>query len=176
MLKDDLISTLLGIDEEAWLLLGDRLPRPRVVVVGGAAFMLRDLTTRRVTHDIDVLQADEAVRAIIANYPQVNEQVRAFSDQIPYNFEDRLVTIPLPSKAIEFLTPCAEDLVVMKLYAQRPNDLQDIDSAASNGSIDWALLDTLVFGEDEAKASSLIERRYDEMVRAYKDLKARWGR
>lgn len=137
--------------------------------------MLRDLTTRRVTHDIDVLQADEAVRAIIANYPQVNEQVRAFSDQIPYNFEDRLVTIPLPSKAIEFLTPCAEDLVVMKLYAQRPNDLQDIDSAASNGSIDWALLDTLVFGEDEAKASSLIERRYDEMVRAYKDLKARWG-
>ena len=176
MHKDDLISTLLAIDEEVWLLLGDRLPRPRVVVVGGAAFMLRDLTTRRVTHDIDVLQADEAVRAIIANYPQVNEQVRAFSDQIPYNFEDRLVTIPIPSKAIEFLTPCAEDLVVMKLYAQRPNDLQDIDGAASNGSIDWTLLDTLVFGEDEAKASSLIERRYDEMVRAYKDLKARWGR
>ena len=105
MHKDDLISALLGIDEEAWLLLGDRLPRLRVVVVGGAAFMLRDLTARRVTHDIDVLQADEAVRAIIANYPQVNEQVRAFSDQIPYNFEDRLVTIPIPSKAIEFLTP-----------------------------------------------------------------------
>ena len=64
----------------------------------------------------------------------------------------------------------------MKLYAQRPNDLQDIDGAASNGSIDWTLLDTLVFEEDEAKTSSLIERRYDEMVRTYKDLKARWGR
>lgn len=176
MQKDELIETLLGIDEEAWLLLGSRPVKPRVVVVGGAAFMLRDLTTRRVTHDIDVLQADEAVRAIITNYPQVNEQVRAFSDQIPYNFEDRLVTLPIPSKAIEFLTPCAEDLVVMKLYAQRPNDIQDVDGAIANGGIDWALLDSLVFGEDEAKASSLIERHYDEMVRAYRDLKARWER
>lgn len=176
MRRDDLVSTLLGIDEEAWLLLGNRSPKPRVVVVDGAAFMLRDLTSRRVTHDIDVLQADEAVRAIIANYPQVNEQVRAFSDQIPYNFEDRLVALPILSKAIEFLTPCVEDLVVMKLYAQRPNDMQDIDSAVSGGSIDWGLLDSLVFGEDEAKASSLIERGYGEMVRAYRDLKARWGR
>ncbi len=176
MQKDELIETLLGIDEEAWLLLGSRPVKPRVVVVDGAAFMLRDLTTRRVTHDIDVLQADEAVRAIITNYPQVNEQVRAFSDQIPYNFEDRLVALPIPSKAIEFLTPCAEDLVVMKLYAQRPNDIQDVDGAIANGGIDWALLDSLVFGEDEAKASSLIERRYDEMVRAYRDLKARWER
>ncbi len=75
MQKDELIETLLGIDEEAWLLLGSRPVKPRVVVVGGAAFMLRDLTTRRVTHDIDVLQADEAVQAIITNYPQVNEQV-----------------------------------------------------------------------------------------------------
>ncbi len=64
----------------------------------------------------------------------------------------------------------------MKLYAQRPNDIQDVDGAIANGGIDWALLDSLVFGEDEAKASSLIERRYNEMVRAYRDLKARWGR
>lgn len=45
MRRDDLVSTLLGIDEEAWLLLGSRSPKPRVVVVGGAAFMLRDLTS-----------------------------------------------------------------------------------------------------------------------------------
>lgn len=173
MLVDDLKTTLLDIDEEASIVYGTMQPKPCVVIVGGAAFLLRELTSRNYTHDIDVFMADSAVREIIANYPNVNGDVAAFADQIPYNFEDRLVPLDIVSEAVDFVTPSTEDLVVMKLYAERPNDMQDIESAACKGMIDWDLLEKLVYDKDEAAASSLSERRYDEMVASYERFKAR---
>lgn len=169
----DLTSTLLAIDEEASLLLGPCSQKPIVVIVGGAAFLLRDLTSRTVTHDIDILQADSLIRNILAGYPNVNGSVAAYADQIPYNFEDRLVELDLNTQVVTFVTPSTEDLVVMKLYAQRPNDMQDIESAAAKGLIDWELLDKLVMDPDEAAASALSPRRYREMVDAYARFKER---
>ncbi|MEF2560048.1 MAG: DUF6036 family nucleotidyltransferase [Eggerthellaceae bacterium] len=174
MEKVDLIDTLLGIDEEVSLDLGEADVKPCVVVVGGAAFILRDLTHRVATHDIDVLQMDASVRDILANYPQVNGAVVAYQDSIPYNFEDRLVELDIGASAVKFVTPSTEDLVVMKLYAGRPNDLQDIESVVADNALDWELLEHLVFDEDEAKAATNIERRYREMVDAYKRLKEKW--
>ena len=72
------------------------------------------------------------------------------------------------------MTPSTEDLVVMKLYAERPNDVQDIDAAAERGAIDWQLLDRLVYDQDESKASALSERRYQEMVGSYERFCERW--
>lgn len=174
MEKVDLIKILLGIDEEVSLSLDEVGVKPCVVVVGGAAFMLRDLTRRVATHDIDVLQMDASVRDILASYPQVNGAVVAYQDSIPYNFEDRLVELDIGASAVRFVTPSTEDLVVMKLYAGRPNDLQDIESVVANNALDWELLEHLVFDEDEAKAATNIERRYREMVDAYKRLKGKW--
>lgn len=174
MKRDELTDTLLGIDEEVALSRTATAAKSVVVIVGGAAFLLRDLTTRTVTHDIDVLQADSAVRHVLAEYPNVNGAVAAYADQIPYNFEDRLVPLKLPTQAVEYVTPSAEDLTVMKLYAQRPNDMQDIESAAQQGKLNWSLLDMLVFDPDEAAASSLSPRRYGEMVDAYKRFRERF--
>lgn len=70
MYKQDLEQTLLGIDEEAELEIGPRDDRPSVVLVGGSAFMLNDVTNRSVTHDIDVFEADRCLREIIARYPE----------------------------------------------------------------------------------------------------------
>ncbi|MGN0078427.1 MAG: DUF6036 family nucleotidyltransferase [Coriobacteriales bacterium] len=174
MQRGTLIKTLLDIDEEAGLELGLLPCRPSVLIVGGAAFMLRELTPRKVTHDIDVYHADKAVAEILCRYPQVNGGVAAHYDEIPYNFEDRLVRLEIGAKAIDFFTPSIEDLVVMKLYACRPNDLQDVDGAAQCGLLDWGLLDRLVYNDDEAKASCLSERRYEEMIEAYEHFKRRW--
>lgn len=138
--------------------------------------MLRELTTRNVTHDIDVYEADALVGEILAMYPNVNGGVAAFSDQIPYNFEDRLVELDIGSRTVEFVTPSVEDLVVMKLYAERPNDVQDVDGAVERGALDWGLLERLVYGRDEAAASALSERRYKEMTEAYERMRRRWGR
>lgn len=46
MYKQDLEQALLGIDEEAELEIGPRDDRPNVVLVGGSAFMLNDVTNR----------------------------------------------------------------------------------------------------------------------------------
>ncbi len=75
------------------------------------------------------------------------------------------------SCVIDFLAPSIEDLVVMKLYAQRPNDLQDIRSAAQRNLIDWDVLEHLVYDKDEAKASNIVVRRYSEMVDAFNKFK-----
>ncbi len=174
--KQSLVDTLLSLDEEALLSFEETGKKPAVVIVGGAAFMLKDVTRRGVTHDIDILQADRAIREILSHYPNINGTVAAYMDQIPYNFEDRLEVLDIGAKAITFLTPSTEDMAVMKLYAERPQDIQDLDSASASGQIDWALLERLVYDPDEAQASALSERRYREMVGAYQRFRGRTGK
>lgn len=174
MEKKDLIEILLGIDEEVTLLLGGSSYRPTVIIVGGAAFLLKDFTKRRVTYDIDILSVDTVVRPVILAYPEANQSVSAYMDQIPYNFEDRLIELNIGARSVRFVTPSLEDLIVMKLYAQRPNDVQDIKSAAEADLIDWDLLEHLVYDNNEAKAAMNIERRYKEMVDAFERFKEVW--
>ena len=165
--KERLVELLLAIDEEATLALGEDSERYPIVIVGGSAFLLHDLTNRPATHDVGVLSCHAALKGILANYQAVNGSVSAYIDQIPYNFEDRLVSIDLPASTVEFLTPSVEDLAIMKLYGWRPNDQQYLESMVSLGKIDWSLMDALVYGAGEAKASALSPRRYAEMVSVY---------
>ena len=166
--KNELEKVLLKIDEEASLVLGDHAPRCRVVVVGGSAMLLADLTARPTTHDVDVLEADRRLREILSNYNMVNSAVMAYADQIPYNYEDRLVSLELDTKIVDYFVPCPEDLAVMKLYAMRPNDVADLESEAFLAAIDWQRMDELVLGPDEAAGSALVRRRYEEMADAYR--------
>lgn len=144
MYKQDLEQTLLGIDEEAELEIGPRDDRPNVVLVGGSAFMLNDVTNRSVTHDIDVFEADKCLREIIARYPEVNGMAVAYCNQMPFNYEDRLIPLDIGARFIRYLTPSLEDLAVMKLYAYRPNDIIDLHSQAFVDRLDWRLLERLI--------------------------------
>lgn len=173
--KHELEETLERIDEEAFLELGEVAVRLPVVIVGGSAFMLRDLTKRPATHDIDILQADTRIKEVLKRYKLINSAVAAYMDQIPYNFEDRLYELNISSKAIRWLTPSLEDLVVMKLYAWRPNDIDDVTNEAVLSRIDWELLDKLVHDDNEAKASALSERRYNEMLSIYEGYVERYA-
>ena len=173
--KEKLVELLLTMDEEATLLLGRDGQRYPVVIVGGSAFLLHDLTNRPTTHDVDVLSCHEALRGVLANYAAINGSVSAYADQIPYNFEDRLVRLDLPTETVDFLTPSVEDLAVMKLYGWRPNDQQDLESPAMLAAIDWEKLDRLVLDPDEAMASALSPRRYWEMASIYEDYARRHG-
>ena len=160
MYKQDLEQTLLGIDEEAELEIGPRDDRPSVVLVGGSAFMLND-----------VFEADRCLREIIARYPEVNGMAVAYCNQMPFNYEDRLIPLDIGARFIRYFTPSLEDLAVMKLYAFRPNDIIDLHSQAFVDRLDWGLLERLIFDEGEALASSPSERSYQEMVCAYRQYK-----
>lgn len=167
-------ETLLGIDEEAWLTFGDAREKLDVVIAGGCAFILRGLTRRPVTHDIDVLEVDARLQQILEGYFVVNEAVSAFSDSIPYGYEDRLEDMLPETRCVRFYAPSLEDLIVMKLYAWRPNDVADLTSDIVLQTVDWDLLERLVYAKDEAIASCLCDRRYREMVATYEQYKSRY--
>lgn len=133
--------------------------------------MLNDVTNRSVTHDIDVFEADRCLREIIARYSEVNGMAVAYCNQMPFNYENRLIPLEIGAHFIRYFTPSLEDLAVMKLYAYRPNDIVDLHSRAFIDRLDWDLLERLIFDEGEALASSPSERSYQEMVCAYRQYK-----
>ena len=164
--QERLRELLLEIDEEVELEVGLG-KRHSVVVVGGAAVLLADLTNRTATHDVDVLRADEAIRDVLARHRQLNTQVQVYADRLPKGFEGRLVRIPLETTVVDFFRPSAEDLAVMKLYSWRKQDQIDLTSPEMLAALDFDLLNHLVHDEGEAKASSLTSLTYRKMVEVY---------
>lgn len=116
--------------------------------------MVHEITKRPVTHDIDVLFMDRRLAEIISHYPEVNGAMSAFLNCIPYNYEDRLIELPLVTNAITYYTPSLEDLAIMKLYAWRPNDISDLTSKEFLDRVDWDILHRLIFDPEEARAFS----------------------
>ena len=164
--RERLRELLLEIDEEVELEVGLG-KRYSVVIVGGAAFMLADLTGRNATHDVDVLRADEAIQGVLARHRQLNTQVQVYADRLPKGFEGRLVRISLETTAVDFFRPSAEDLAVMKLHSWRKQDQIDLTSPKMLAELDLGLLERLIYDENEAKASSLTFLAYRRMVEAY---------
>ena len=65
----------------------------------------------------------------------------AYCNQMPFNYEDRLIPLDIGARFIRCFTPSLEDLAVMKLYAFRPNDIIDLHSQAFVDRLDWGLLE-----------------------------------
>ncbi len=93
----------------------------------------------------------------------------AYGDSFPYNYEDRLVALPISGKKIDFYAASLEDIVIAKLHSNRDTDLRDIEQPNILAAIDWELLETLATDDDEAKASALSIRRHNEFLRSYQD-------
>ena len=164
--QERLRELLLEIDEEVELEVGLG-KRHSVVIVGGAALLLADLTGRNATHDVDVLRVSEAIQGFLARHRQLNTQVQVYADRLPKGFEGRLVRIPLETTVIDFFRPSVEDLAVMKLYSWRKQDQIDLTSPKLLAELDFDQLDHLVYDENEAKASSLTSLVYRKMVETY---------
>lgn len=142
---------------------------PSMIVAGSCAMFLNGWSSRRYTDDIDVLDSDRDLNDVLREFPQVNGNVNAYSDQIPYNYEDRLREIPIDTSAVSVLTPSLEDLVVMKLYAWRGKDVDDLTSSGTLECIDWDLLGYLVTSDNEARASVLSNMTYQTLLYRYQE-------
>lgn len=140
-----------------------------LLIVGGGAFMLRGLTQRTATRDLDVLQAEDAAKEAMLHYPDMNMASAVWMCSLPYNFEDRIEQVPLNLRILRVFTPSLEDLIVMKLYAGRAKDMEDISSPAVLSVIEWEMLDYLVNNPSEAPASALNERNWKDMKANYED-------
>lgn len=169
--KEELLDRLLRLDEEAELLFDDDR-RFRMVIVGGSALILLETITRA-THDVDALDVSPEIVNLLEKY-DINTRVASFINNFPYNYDDRLVPIPLHSRRIDFYTASLEDVVIAKLYSSRPTDRQDIIDPAVLRAIDWKRLERLATAEDEAMASALNEFRYREFRDTYEEYVRRY--
>lgn len=177
--REGLLAKLKNMDEDAFFagVCKDGL-KVNVVIVGGSALLLHDLSIKQVTKDVDVYAAEESVREILYSDPDFNSQCQAFCSCLPYNFEDRLIEAPIETFAINYLTPSLEDLAVMKLYRWENPDKIDLTAPSFVSKLDWELLDRLVNDPDEAAASRIApaerDREFQDLLSHYQDYKSRW--
>jgi len=169
--KEDLLERLARLDEDVDLLFDDDR-QFKMVIVGGSALILLETITRA-TLDIDALDVSPEIVDLLEKY-DINTRVGTFINNFPYNYDERLVPIPMNSRRVKFFTASLEDIVIAKLYSGRATDIQDIIDPNVLAAIDWAKLDHLATDEFEAKASALNPYRYQEFLDSYKTYKERW--
>lgn len=172
MLKEDLLERLTRLDEDVNLIRNDDR-RFQIVIVGGSALVLLDAITRA-THDIDALSAPVEIMSLLEKY-DINCRVMTYVNNFPYNFEDRIVPLPIKGKKIDFYTASLEDIVIAKLFSYRDSDIADLESDSVINKLDWEQLDRLASDEYEVRNNALNERcymdfkyNYDEYVRRFR--------
>lgn len=145
----------------------------KMIIVGGSGLVLLGMISRA-TQDIDALEASPEIRHLLAKY-DANLRVSTYINNFPYNFEDRLVLLPVGGRKIKFYSCSLEDIVVAKLYSSRDTDRQDLISENVLKNLDWDRLKHLALDENEARASALNERRYRDFLYDYQEYAGRYG-
>lgn len=170
-LREELLERLNRLDEDADLLFeeGERF---RMVIVGGSALILLE-TISRATHDIDALDVSPEILELLERY-DINTRVGTFINNFPYNYDERLIPLPVGGRRIDFFTASLEDIVIAKLCSARDRDVQDIIDERVLQAIDWDILEHLATAEDEAQASALNPFRYRDFKASYDEYVARW--
>lgn len=167
----DLVERLLRLDEDAGLLFDDER-RFSIIIVGGSGLILLEAIPRA-THDIDALGVSPELKGLLERY-DINCRVQTYINNFPYNYEDRLVLLPIHGEKIDFYTASLEDIVIAKLYSYRETDRQDILHPDVLSRMDWQQLEHLALAEDEARSSALNDRAYQEFLYNYQEYVRRY--
>ena len=170
--REDILQRLDKLDMEAFTTI-DTPYMYRMIIVGGSGLVLLGVITRA-TLDIDALEAPNDIRHLLSKY-DANLRVAAYVSNFPYNYDDRLVLLPVGGREIQFFACSLEDIVIAKLYSPRDKDRQDLVSEEVLNNLDWDRLKHLALDEDEAKASAMNERRYQDFLFDYREYVRRYG-
>ena len=108
----DILERLDRLDMEAFTTI-DTPHMYKMIIVGGSGLVLLGVISRA-TQDIDALEASPEIRHLLAKY-DANLRVSTYINNFPYNFEDRLVPLPVGGRKIMFYSGSLEDIVVAKL-------------------------------------------------------------
>lgn len=170
--RNELITKLLALDDDASLLLSERIP---MIIIGGSALILGN-HSKRSTQDIDVIDRYPELQSILENY-DVNNRSNAFADCLAENFQDRLIKMDLQTKVIDYYLLSLEDLVIMKLYSDRPKDYDDITNSDTIANLDWDKLDGIIeSGEADVSFNEKRYKRFLEKYEKYKSENKKWDK
>ena len=139
--REEIIEKLIQLDKDV-ALMDTTEDIYSCVIVGGSALVLMNKIYRS-THDIDSIDASEAIRPLLELY-NINMNVNAFLLNFPEGYLKRVQPVDIPTEKVKFYTASLEDLVVSKLCSMRDKDIEDIENELVYGSLDWELMDKLV--------------------------------
>ncbi len=123
--REDILERLDKMDMEAFVTI-ETPHMYKMIIVGGSGLVLLGTITRA-TADIDTIEASPEIRSLLEKYG-ANMQVSAFLPNFPYNYLDRVQKLPVGGRIIVFYTASLEDIVIAKLFSDRPQDRQDLIS------------------------------------------------
>lgn len=167
--KEDLLEHLQSLDDVVSLLLPLH-NRLNLIIAGGGALVLMGVISRD-TDDIDIMDASPELKGFLEEYG-MNMKVNAYINSFPYNYNDRLVQLPIRGKSIDFYAISTEDIVISKLHTTRKTDFEDLHNPSLISSLNWDILERLATDENELKAASLNKFRYNEFFDAYQRYKS----
>lgn len=167
-IKKDIIDRLLKLDEEAALTFDNDDVYYEMILVGGGALVLIDKLTRA-TQDIDAIMPPKELQPFLEKY-DINDHVVAYINNFAPDYYDRRVPVNIPSKKIKFFTASLEDIVIAKLFSDRPKDKQDLFNPIIIRSLDWNKLDEIINSED-FKDNMLNKHQYKMFWYNYRDYK-----
>ena len=170
--REDILQRLDRLDMEAFSTINTPY-KYRMIIVGGSGLVLLGVISRA-TQDIDALEAPNEIRHLLAKY-DANLRVAAYVNNFPYNYDDRLVPLPVGGRKIQFYACSLEDIVIAKLCSPMDKDRQDLLSEEVLNNLDWDRLKHLALDEDEAKISAMNERRYQDFLYDYREYVRRYG-
>ena len=167
-IKQDIAERLLKLDEEVSLCFDNDDTYYEMVLVGGGALVLIDKLTRA-TQDIDAILLPKELQPFLEKY-DINNHVLAFINNFAPDYCDRRIPIDIPSKKIKFFTASLEDIVIAKLFSDRPKDKQDLLNPDIIKALDWNKLDEII-NSDDFKDNMLNEHQYKMFWYNYRDYK-----
>ena len=127
--RQDILERLDKLDMEAFSTI-DTPDMYQMIIVGGSGLaLLRTLS--RATRDIDALAVSPQILHLLEAY-DANMRVSAFENCFPYNFEDRLLELPVGGRKIQFYTASLEDIRVPKSPTPRSRIAPSLATAATS--------------------------------------------
>lgn len=121
---------------DALTALGRRARRPVSLILGGSAALILDGDLRRPTDDGDVVASEpeigdlQALIRDVAEHEQLppgwlNGSIQSYTYILPRDYRERLVPLaPFGRLTVSLLD--RRDVILMKIYGQRPRDVQDL--------------------------------------------------
>jgi hypothetical protein len=120
--------------------LGKRATEPVSLVLGGSAALILGDTLQRPTDDGDVVTSEPGFDQLgplmrdVADAEHLppgwlNESIQSYTYILPPDYTMRLVTLP-PFGRLHVWLLSRRDVLLMKVYAMRPRDIEDIRALA----------------------------------------------
>jgi len=138
-----------------------------ITIVGSGALILLDVVSpNRRTTDIDVLESPPDIQSFFEFY-QMNTMVETFLYEYPEKWRERKQKLAFSGDCLTVSTMSLEDLVILKLFAFRKRDQEDLEDIAKSAKLDWGQLDALIADPAEVRINLESEEAWEAFRTCY---------